>query len=562
MKLPKLIHFIWIGSSLPVWAERNIEEFRRLNPDHKIVLHNREFVPGRYREQWRDDLHPSTKSDLMRYKILRREGGWYFDVDYWPVRPLADAEHAFGLDGSRLFACWMNNPRINNGVLACGPNCKALDELDKVIFAGGERGTYGGRTAFGPPLITRLAKSSPDLVRIASWPWFHGVRDIHAAKVWRRCSRNGTDNSVLFDMMKETGGQLPFAFHLWAHTHGNRIEAMMDSRKLIAICGVTEGHDDSQRPYPYLAQGCEKLGYRTEVIPWNTQHIIDECSDVPEAVFVWNGLKGGHARNAEAARSVGARVIYMEYGFFQRNTHFQADHMGTLHRSSWAASVAESAPAEGAQRLAKFISCVNPMHCNRQGYVLVLGQVPNDSQLFDSELMGPIPLQRAVKRSLPDGIQAYFRPHPSCSNVVPSPHKVYIETMPTQINERSEYVRNKSGGGLAEALQGARFVVTINSNAIVEALIAGAPVLAFGPSLAINAGAVHATSLATLGRDLREMLDGWRPEPGRAENYLRWLASRQYRYDEFADSELVAGLLIEAGLDVWGAEKIAVRGET
>jgi hypothetical protein len=33
--IPKRIHFIWFGPPMPAWAERNIEEFRRLNPAMK-----------------------------------------------------------------------------------------------------------------------------------------------------------------------------------------------------------------------------------------------------------------------------------------------------------------------------------------------------------------------------------------------------------------------------------------------------------------------------------------------------------------------------------------------
>ena len=99
----------------------------------------------------------------------------------------------------------------------------------------------------------------------------------------------------------------------------------------------------------------------------------------------------------------------------------------------------------------------------------------------------------------------------------------------------------------------ARFVITINSNSIIEALAQGVPCLAFGPSLAINAGAVHPTTMATLQEDIKEMLKGWRPAEGAVENYLQWLAARQYRYDEFMDAELVRRLLRAVGVEPPGA---------
>jgi hypothetical protein len=545
--IPKLIHFIWLGSPLPKWAERNIEEFRKLNPEHEIRLHTEDSAPARYASVWRDDLHPSTKSDLIRYDLLREYGGWYFDVDYWPARPLADAERAYGLDGSKLFCCWMNNPRINNGVLACAPGCKALDVLDSLILAGGILHGKSGRTMFGPPVITKINAEHPDLICAAPYPWFHGIRDVHAAKVWRRCVL--TDNSGLHEMIPQTGGQLPFAFHMWAHTHGDRIDSAMDPRPLIAICGVAPERDDGNRPYPHIAQACEKLGYRAEIVPWTAPNIIDQCTDIPKAVFVWNGLKGHHLENANEARKVGAKTIFMEYGFFDRDNHFQADAKGLLHNSSWASDVSRPAPYESEERLAQFVTSIKPTRRDRPGYILVLGQIPNDSQLFDSELKGPIPLQKAVARSLPSGVTAYFRPHPSCSHVDEPVRRRPLPLIPVQTNEANYYRTHKSGNGLMEALKNAKFVITINSNAIIDCLIEGVPVLAFGPSLAINAGAVHATSVATLPGDIQTMMRGWCPVDGVVENYLRWLAAKQYRYDEFADAELIAELLESAGIE-------------
>lgn len=546
--IPRRLHFIWIGSPLPAWASRNIDEFKRLNPEFEVVLHDKEYCPDAYKSQWRDDLHPSTKSDLMRYDILRREGGWYFDVDYWPCRPIVGAERAYGLDGSKLFAARMNNPRINNGVLACAPGCKALDVLDGMILAGGQHGTYGGRTQFGPPLLTRIAEEHKDLMCVSSWPWFHGIRDIHAAKVWRRCALRG-DDSVLQTLIPETGGQKPFAFHMWAHTHGDRIENMMDPRPLIAVVGKPEGHESSDRPWPYIAQACEALGFRAEMVPWDEEDALDGCSDVPEAVFLWNGIKGGHKRIADKARMMGSKIIVLEYGFYDRGKYFQMDHAGLLHNASWADKVCLPAPKEGAARLEAFYPSIRPMRVKRDGYVLVLGQVPNDSQLAQSEITGPLPLQRAVKNALPNGVACWFRPHPSCSHVLPD-NRALIPTMPTQTNEFGAYEKQKQGQGLLDALAGARIVVTINSNAMVEALAAGVPCLAFGPSLGITAGAVHPTRLDTIRADMKEMLAGWMPAQDDVTNYLRWLAARQYSCEEFAEPKRISAVLQAAGVSV------------
>jgi hypothetical protein len=548
--IPKLIHFVWIGSPLPDWAARNIEEFRRLNPDHQVRLHGEEAAPKRFAAQYAAAEHPSTRSDLIRYELLAAQGGWYFDVDYWPVRPVADIERAYLLDGGRLFAAWMNNPRINNSVLACAPGCKALNELAAMIDAGGQKGRYGGRTAYGPPLITRLAAQRGDLVRTAAWPWFHGVRDVQAASIWRACLRGRTD--CLLDLLGEhTGGQLPFAFHLWAHTHGEAIQMpSVADRPLLLVFGRSPKDEGPDRPYQALAAAGEKLGYRSQIVCWSDppDKTMARLTDPPAVAVCWNGLKGKHADNATSAASMGATVIRLEHGFYDRNSHFQADHAGFLHRASWRTRLREPAPPGSAERLARFVpQGIRPQRLSRQGVVLVVGQVPGDSQMIDSEIAGPLPLQRAVKGSLPAGVKAVFRPHPQCGNR-PFEKPILPLADDDKAGESAAYKRHKHGAGLAAALEQARFVVTINSNAIVEALIAGVPVLALGPSLAIDAGAALGTSLAGLPEAMRKMADGWRAPDAAVANYLRWLAARQWSVGEFADPAVLAMLLADAGV--------------
>ena len=558
--IPKIIHFIWIGSPIPGWAERNIAEFRRLNPEHEIRLHTNDSPPARYAEIYALAEHPSSKSDLIRLALLREHGGWYFDVDYWPLRPLDDVERAFALDGSKLFCAWMNNPRINNGVLACSPGCEALNVMDEKVLAGGIQHGNSCRTAFGPPVITQCAKARPELFCAAAWPWFNGVRDVHAGKVRRRCLSHGPD--MLLRWLPETGGQLPFAFHLWAHTHGDKIASsdVGDSvtysagycgDPLIVIFGKKKrfaGGDD--RPYRAIADAVAKLGYRGEVVPWDMPHSLDGCSGVPIAAFVWNGIKHRHAVNADEARAMGAKCLFMEFGFFDRNNHFQIDHEGFLHRASWLAEVSGEPPEGADEKLRRIVGEITPV-ARREGYVLVLGQVAGDSQLWDSEIEGPAPLQKHVKRALLPGVKAFFRPHPATTCV--KSQRLTRDQLPLLNNSSHEvvsYKRTMHGSGLADALAGARFVITINSNAANEALIAGVPVLAFGPLIGIDAGAVKATSLATLKDDIAVMMKGWRPPQAAVNNYLQWLAARQWSVDELRSPDVLKPLLAAAGVAI------------
>ena len=99
---------------------------------------------------------------------------------------------------------------------------------------------------------------------------------------------------------------------------------------------------------------------------------------------------------------------------------------------------------------------------------------------------------------------------------------------------------------LEEAIAGASFAVTINSNAGNEALALGCPVLALGPSIYGRAGVARETTLAGLKPALAEMLKGWRPKTEAVRNYLEWLACRQWNEQELQEGEALDGLIRRA----------------
>src|SRR5690554_1413112 len=125
---------------MPDWACRNIDMFRRLNPDHRVIVHDESQLLECYRQVYQEIDEPCSRSDLVRYSVLEKHGGWYFDTDYLPLRPVADAERAWNLDGSRLFCteAWADksNPGwIANGTLACGDECEAWDAVRKEVLS-------------------------------------------------------------------------------------------------------------------------------------------------------------------------------------------------------------------------------------------------------------------------------------------------------------------------------------------------------------------------------------------------------------------------------------------
>jgi len=538
--ISRKIHFVWIGGPMPEWAEWNIREFRRLNPDHVLCIHHEDALADEYRELYDqvDDL--ASKADLLRYSVLERYGGWYFDVDTVPLRPVSDIVNAYQLDGSKMFVGAQYPPHnklwIANGAIGVSADWPGWPVLKRMLMAT----KTGGRVAFGPGLFTRFAREHRSSVEVADPPWFYGVRPEWSGKLYRAMRRGQVE---MLRWHAETGGQFPFSFHLWAGNKRVDLNTPIDdSRTALITCTSDAALRDKSYQYVHIARGLESLGFRCEMQTVNDA--LDKAADIPSLMVVWNGRKGASLDQVQQAAKLGIPVIRLEHGFYQRKLYSQADHEGILHWASWRRELHKPAPADGKERLARFyLDGIKPMS-KRHGYILVIGQVAGDSQMEGSELQSAIPLQRLIHRATKGkGLPVYFRPHPSdrCPNAKLLPRLEVADA-------RGVYVKTKHGLGLAEALDGAAFIITINSNTIVEALAAGVPALAFGPHLGIEAGVVRQTCEATLRTDILEMLAGWRPDQESVQNFLEHLACRQWTPEEFADPNVISKLLDAAGV--------------
>jgi len=368
------------------------------------------------------------------------------------------------------------------------------------------------------------------------------VRPEWSGKLYRAMRRGQVE---MLRWHAETGGQFPFSFHLWAGNKRVDLDGSnVDSGDRIALitCASKAALSDEKYPYVHIARGLESLGFQCEM--QQIDGALEKAHDIPSLLVTWNGRKGASLDQVQQAAKLGIPVIRLEHGFFERKRYTQADHEGILHWASWRRDLLEPAPADGKERLARFYpDGIKPMG-KRSGYILVIGQVAGDSQMEGSELQSAIPLQRLIHRATKNkGLPVYFRPHPSdrCPNAKLLPRLEVADA-------RGTYVKTKHGLGLAEALAGAKFIITINSNTIVEALAAGVPALAFGPHLGIEAGVVHRATADTLHVDLQEMLDGWRPDQAAVQNFLEHLACHQWAPEEFADPEVMSKLLDAAGV--------------
>ena len=289
---------------------------------------------------------------------------------------------------------------------------------------------------------------------------------------------------------------------------------------------------DTCSPIRAVAVGLKRLGCDVAPTAIGDWPIF---STLPDVAFIWNGVHGRRGPIVGELRKSGVPVLVMERGFLDRFNHTQIDHAGFNHTASWAVDIAGPAPVGGVVRLARLIETVGPprpVKPRSSGHILILGQVRGDAQLRDSEIGHAESLVTAVDSAARPGVELRFRPHP-------------LSNWRTRRGDRT----TTFDGELTDAIDAARFAITINSNSANDALLRGCPVLCLGPALSGIAGVAIQTSLAGLERNMELMLDGWRPDSRRVLSYLHWLAARQWTIDELAGGGgVLPRLLSAAGL--------------
>jgi len=97
-RIPKIIHQIWIGDTVPQELKQFQESWRRYHPDWEYKLWTQHDIPflNLYNKKLIDGAeNPAELSDLLRYEILYQQGGVYIDMDFECLQPLDVLHHAY-----------------------------------------------------------------------------------------------------------------------------------------------------------------------------------------------------------------------------------------------------------------------------------------------------------------------------------------------------------------------------------------------------------------------------------------------------------------------------------
>jgi len=438
------------------------------------------------------------------------------------------------LTGKKLFVSRQfgnTNPVFthNNAPLACSKDSEGLKILIDMVLA--HKGPLS-RTTFGPALIIELVRLHKDKLVISDWPWFFPA-DIQSAPGYYTDLKKSDIGRFI---CSRTGGQYPFAMHLWAggkkdlifnppkHEH---VKTCFSNGIQVGVIAHPAMFERDEHPINCIVQGLENQGYSVEV---RNPTRWPAFQSRPDVMICWNGMREPLCDIVEMAERSGVPVLRAEHGFFDRKVYFQIDHKGILHWASWTKNLQLPAPNGSRERFEKvWPEPIIPIRAKKFGSILVLGQVGGDTQMNESEICTPKKLDELVSVQ---GINAVFRPHP----------------LDRSEKTRRRFLERSNAKTLKEAVSAARFVIAINSNSCVESLAWGVPVLCLGPATFAQAGVALQTSIADFKVNLQKMLDGWCPEQAKVNNYLYHLASRQYSLDEFRDGEIFNKLFASANV--------------
>ncbi len=230
MGIPKLAHWIWMGSELPKWARANLETFSALHPGWESIVWR--DLPDRFPTQLREiiDQTPwySSRSDIFRYWILAEFGGVFLDTDIVCLRHFGP----FLINPFFLAPCQPeghHQPHLNCALMGSEQGSPAISAVLEECVHYAAQEAPPKRIAFGPDLLTRLFSGGMDSVKILPEHYFYAIPD--RATAHRFWQGNPSERSQILAGFRESfiDDQEPYAVHLWG-VDGSSWRTINDAR--------------------------------------------------------------------------------------------------------------------------------------------------------------------------------------------------------------------------------------------------------------------------------------------------------------------------------------------
>ena len=176
-KIPRLIHFFWIGDIVPAMSYKLMQRAKDIHPGWIVKFWHGvpKEMPSDVKRILYSTKYLTCKSDVFRWWVLQEYGGIYLDCDIYCYRsfePLLKNDHFFAhpFVRSRGIPCAVLGSSPKSAMLTYA--MKRVREVNEVVIKGGGH----SRLAYGPGLLKNVMwmhqKESITLPAYQFYPFF------------------------------------------------------------------------------------------------------------------------------------------------------------------------------------------------------------------------------------------------------------------------------------------------------------------------------------------------------------------------------------------------------
>ena len=203
MVIPRILHFVWLGSVRPEWVDRNIERARELHPGWEVMVHESiEVLPEDLRQAANHCEQYCQVADIIRIWALHRWGGIYLDSDITLFR------NVDLLRKLPTFASESYEERPFNSVMgAIAGDSLVHDLLQQIRDIHRINGKPPRRTAYGPDLM----KINRNRLALIPRQWFHYYQTKESCL---KAYRDLEEERKRVTTQKWPNGVIPFGLHV------------------------------------------------------------------------------------------------------------------------------------------------------------------------------------------------------------------------------------------------------------------------------------------------------------------------------------------------------------
>lgn len=158
LKIPKIIHQIWLGSEFPEQFKEFQETWLAHHPDWEYKLWTGADVatfPFKNKDLFDKAKNFGEKADIWRYEILEQFGGVYVDVDFECLKPLDILHYVYDFYVG-LPTLGTNGVQIGIGIIGARPHHPILQTATLLLRKTNEKALIILKT--GPVFFTNICR--------------------------------------------------------------------------------------------------------------------------------------------------------------------------------------------------------------------------------------------------------------------------------------------------------------------------------------------------------------------------------------------------------------------